>query len=568
MKYVNGLKVKKSSVYTADFETTSYPNLIKDGYVRVWLWSIVNCETFNCWFGYDIDSFIQKLKELKPKIVFFHNLKFDGNFLLYRLLELNEQTELTAPNGIWFSLKWNDIEFRDSLKKFQTTVLGLSVMLGMELKHSIRDNQDKNRWDYYIPKDYIPTKEEIEYCIHDSRIVAKGIANEWDLGRCRLTNSSEAFHNAKSQIKNFDKLFPQLSEENDTFVRATYKGGFCSINGKYQNIELNDIYAYDVNGLYGYVMDEGIIPVGEPYDTEPVSNKDVCFIDFYCEFYLKTGYAPILQIKNNPQYIGRETEYLIESDGITHLHLTDIDYELFKKHYHVYNEFGHEFKSFRSEKGILSPIIQHNIKMKAYYSTKENYDDYKRTVYKNNTNMLYGSFGLSTINDLVTPYINEDGVLSMIHTKETKPARYIPVASYITSQARKITITAVQNNFKNWIYSDTDSMYLTKPAKNIPIDDTKSGCWKFEGIDGMPYAKGKFLRQKTYILADENYNIYSHTDKYGKFHSKCVCAGLPDDIKKTIKWDDFKIGSSLGFRKAHTLVKGGVCLMDREFRIL
>lgn len=75
------MKVLKKNVYVADFETTSYENLKIDGEVRVWLWSLVNAESKVKYWGRTIKEFLVKLIQLQPKIVYFHNLKFDGFFL-------------------------------------------------------------------------------------------------------------------------------------------------------------------------------------------------------------------------------------------------------------------------------------------------------------------------------------------------------------------------------------------------------------------------------------------------------------------------------------------------------
>ncbi len=593
--------VLKSNVYVADFETTSYENLQKDGYVRVWLWSLINCETYQSWYGYDIKTFLLKLIELQPKICYFHNLKFDGSFLASYFLEHKIEFELIAPNNVWYAIRWNGIEFRDSLKKFRTTVKELAHLFNIPEKLNVRDDTNKNTWDYYIPIDYKPTQKEIDYCVHDSYIVAYGISQEWDQNRKRLTNSSESYHNAKNNLFRFDYYFPEkLYPDMDKFARGTYNGGECGVNPIYQNQELTDIYGYDVNGLYGYVLDELPLPYDMPYWGEPVSNHDSYMIWFDCEFYVKDKMFPFLHIKRNLQYYGRGTEHLKESDGLTTLKMTAIDYELFKKHYHVYNECNQKYLSVKMQKGILHPIIKKNLEQKEYYSTPEHRNDYLRQVAKDNTNMLYGSFGISTIKDTCVPTLDDDGVLLVNHIKDVKNGRYIPMATFTTAhltkvsvhpkslfytlvkaKARKVTITAIQQNYKNWIYSDTDSMYLTKPAKGIKIDPKKSGYWKFETYgdfdnnwNGEPFPRGKFLRPKTYCLADEKYTIYEKYDKVGRYKNELRCAGMPDSIKATLTgrcktdgWDKFYIGASFDGKLQHTVVRGGVCLMPRPFNI-
>ena len=77
--------------YCADFETTGKLNLEKDGRVRVWLWSLVNCDTKEEWYGYDIQTFLDRIKELRCDKIFFHNLRFDGyRKVNYRTLAHNK----------------------------------------------------------------------------------------------------------------------------------------------------------------------------------------------------------------------------------------------------------------------------------------------------------------------------------------------------------------------------------------------------------------------------------------------------------------------------------------------
>lgn len=72
----------KSTWWSADFETTSRKNLDLDGHVRVWLWSLVGVEYGEKYYGTDIKSFLNKIRTLRCKRVFFHNLKFDGRFIV------------------------------------------------------------------------------------------------------------------------------------------------------------------------------------------------------------------------------------------------------------------------------------------------------------------------------------------------------------------------------------------------------------------------------------------------------------------------------------------------------
>lgn len=546
-------------VFCADFETTSYANFIVDGEVRVFLWSLVSCDDFKSYTGYDIPSFLTTLIKVRAKIVYFHNLKFDGNFLVYYFLTHNIACELIAPNNNWYSIIWNGVEFRDSLKKFHATIKELGAIVG-DAKLTAIDESGKNIWENYIPVNYKPTQKIVDYCVKDSEIAARAIAHEWSCGRRRLTASSEAYQNARKNLEKFDFYFPKLPYEEDKIFRSTYRGGICAVNPSIVGQEIDGVYSYDVNGMYGDVMSNDILPYGRPYPGPPKSEKDLFVVNFSCEFYVKEKKFPFLQIKRNLQYYGRETEFIKESDGLTQLSMTSIDFVLFKRHYTIYNDFDYEFTSVRAEKGILAPIIQKNIEEKTYWSQKEHYSELKRTIAKYNTNMLYGSFGISTVQDDCIPELI-DGILHIRHVKTERDGRYIPYATFVTAQARRRMIDAIQKNYKNWLYSDTDSMYLTKNAVGIEVSPTKSGAWKMQ-----KYPKGKFLRQKTYCLADENKKIYK--DFSGpRFKSELKCAGMPDDVKKKVEWDDFKLGAVFEGRLQHRVVPGGVCLIPCTYVI-
>lgn len=66
--------------FTGDFETAVW----KENETWVWAWAL--CEIGNeenLPIGNNIDTFIEFLKNEKNPEVYFHNLKFDGEFIIY-----------------------------------------------------------------------------------------------------------------------------------------------------------------------------------------------------------------------------------------------------------------------------------------------------------------------------------------------------------------------------------------------------------------------------------------------------------------------------------------------------
>ena len=218
--------------YCADFETTGKLNLEKDGRVRVWLWSLVNCDTKEEWYGYDIQTFLDRIKELRCDKIFFHNLRFDGYFLLYYLAEsgyiygtdytciidnLNTYYEIKIINGKDVTKIW------DSLKKFP----GQSVQ-SIAKMYKIEGKKERPYFEMYRPPDYIPTPEEIEYCLQDSRIIAHAIQHEESIGHKGMTLSSDAFNGVKQFIggyRGWRNNFTLIDSQTDSFIRLSYKGG-------------------------------------------------------------------------------------------------------------------------------------------------------------------------------------------------------------------------------------------------------------------------------------------------------------------------------------------------------
>ena len=75
--------------YVADFETTGKKFYKINGYTKVWLWSISDSNANIVEWGETIESFMEALEKLGRADVYFHNLKFDGSFILNHLLKNN-----------------------------------------------------------------------------------------------------------------------------------------------------------------------------------------------------------------------------------------------------------------------------------------------------------------------------------------------------------------------------------------------------------------------------------------------------------------------------------------------
>lgn len=250
-----------SKYWCADFETTSVKNLEQDGYVRVWLWSLVGVECDEHYYGTTIEDFLKQIKKLHCKTVFFHNLKFDGKFIVdyfirKKMLYGQHYEVIIDGLGSWYEIKWHTdsrhtTKFWDSLKKFPgTSVKMLGKFVGLP-------KLDAPYFDKYYPKDYQPTQEEIQYCIRDSEVIAKAIQTDLDQGFNSITLATDCFKWGRNEClggRFYRDVFPLISKESDEFIRKSYHGGITYLKPEYEDIEIHNIKVFDFNSLYPSVM--------------------------------------------------------------------------------------------------------------------------------------------------------------------------------------------------------------------------------------------------------------------------------------------------------------------------
>lgn len=581
-----------------DFETTTY-----EEDCRVWASCLMDIETNSIvQLTNNIDDTMILLEELTTfsKIeLYYHNLKFDGEFIiswLYNngftysenLSKAKTFRTLITDTGIFYQMEIRfhrnknkkKLVIKDSLKIIPLPVEGMAKAFGLETS--------KGDIDYkaFRPVGHELTEEEKDYIIRDCRIVCESLKKMFDEGLTKMTIASNAMNFFKETIggnQKFRQYFPLLNKVDDDFIRQSYKGGYTYADPRFKNKWLKRLgCTYDVNSLYPSQMHSSsgnLLPHGMPiyFKGEYPQNE---FYPLYisrikCKFKLKKGFVPTIQIKNNSRFAGLETEYLSDS-GVerVELTLTNVDFETMKKHYKITRLEYIDGYMFKGKKGIFDKYINHwnSIKEQATIDKNEGL----RTIAKLMNNSLYGKFAVNSVNDVKIPLIQENGVVCqkskvdiMEQIKEIENSEielkvdrdrdlnYTAMASFITAYARRVTHVAIQENYDNFCYADTDSIHiLGSEAKNIPIHNSMLGAWKLE----CHWQDAKFIRAKTYIE-----EIDGHLD--------VKCAGMPKNIKKIINKENFSIGFtteglSEEFQKlVPKRVPGGVVLSPTTFSI-
>ena len=580
---------RKSKKFTADFETSTPIWYEKDGYARVWAWAI--CEIGNpdnFIYGNNIDDFMKFCSGRGNYVMLFHNLKFDGQYIIDWLFnneftlaktkeEIKDKTFTTLINDmgqfyniiVYFSVKGhktNKVTFEDSLKLLNFSVEKIAKDFNLPIRKLELD------YDTYREVGHQLTDHEVDYIRNDVSIMAQALKVMYDEGLDRLTIGSCALNNFKDNTKDFRTLFPVLPTDIHNAIKNSYKGGFTYLNPSHKDEIIKDIMVLDVNSLYPSVQRNERLPYGVPIQYEGKYKKDLLYPLYIqvisCSFDLREGKIPTIQLKNNLSFI--PNQYLESSDGkIVTLTLTSVDLELFLKHYRAHDLIYHYGFKFKSLKGIFSNYIDFWTNQKI--ESKKLGNSSKYLIAKLMMNSLYGKFGTSNYVRSKYPYFEEGIVHYEMGELEERDPVYLPIASFITSYARKKTISTSQAikdytiekyNKDYYIYSDTDSIHMVRlPDEElkqfVDVDDFRLGSWKIESHA----FRGKFIRQKCYIEEDEK-GIHA------------TIAGLPKQLGKYITFENFKEGFSIkadDLEKEHKLgykkVKGGVLLVNTDFTI-
>lgn len=572
--------------FSSDFETTTDPNDC-----RVWAWRYTEIgNKNNAKIGILIEDFMDWIRECNG-IVYFHNLKFDGGFIVNWLLrngfkhedsgKANTFKTVISAMGQWYKI---DVCFGyKGKRKLHTEILDSMKKLPFSVKKIAKDFKMKilkGDIDYHKKREigYQPTDEEVEYIINDTEIIADALNIQFKQGLTAMTNGKDSLDGFKDVIgsKAFDALFPVFSLELDSQLRPAYRGGFTWLNEKFAGMDLREGVVFDVNSLYPAQMYNRMLPYGLPiyYKGEYKEDEDYpLYIQHVrCSFELNDGYIPMIQNQKKMIPHKKSTEYLKSSEWmVVSLFVTNIDWEMIQEHYTVEDVTFVEGWKFKQRKGLFNQFIE------KWTFIKSTSTGAVKLLAKLMLNSLYGKFATNPDVTGRVPFLKEDGSTGFYDGEEKfRDPVYTPMGIFITSWARYTCISAAQQCYDRIIYCDTDSIHLI--GTDIPesissiIDDNKLGFWAHEGT----FKRAKYLRAKTYcyemymtekekdgekILVTSNPKDYTHL----KFDVKC--AGMTDKVKENVTFDNFQVGFSSFGKLSPKQVPGGVWLQDTKFTI-
>lgn len=347
-------------VVVCDFETTVYEGQTS---TEVWAAACVPLHSEEVLIFHSIGDWFDHISRQKRNVVcYFHNLKFDGEFILSYLMnnplfslaydygyigivdgdfrERRDMQSMTfrysiSDRGQWYGITIKVgkfyIDIRDSLKLLPMSVERIGE--GFKTKHrklsmeytgrryagcEITDEEKK-----YIRNDVLVVKEAMEVMYAEGH-------RKTTIGSCCLAEFKHLSY--LDDKKQWEKQYPNLYEyELDekefgatsagAYIRLSYRGGWCYlVKGRENRMAYNGVTA-DVNSLYPSMMHSesgNRYPVGKPHFWKGDIPYDALHYDRYyfvrirTEFRLKPGKLPCIQLKSNPLY--DPTEWLETSD--------------------------------------------------------------------------------------------------------------------------------------------------------------------------------------------------------------------------------------------------------------
>lgn len=538
----------------ADFETTTNPLDC-----RVWSWGSMAVDDYSDYvIGIGVGSYVAYMLSA-PSVTYFHNLAFDGSFILDYILKNGYTWVARNPGKGQFSTVISNmnkfysitivskegmkVELRDSLKKIPLPVRDVPKAFNLE--------SSKGDIDYEMerPIGYLPTQEEWDYLYRDIFIMAQAMRIILASGMKRLTVGADSLAEFKSlHGRGFERTFPVLSKTVDDDIRLAYRGGIAMPNKKWARKRVGRGIVIDKNSMYPWVMRTKLLPYGKPWWSEVQDDDaDLFILSITFTAKLKPNHIPCIQIKRSIQF--NSQDFLEEINEPTTVTITSVDLELWQEQYDLKIWAINGYWNFKGIEGLFNDYID------KWMAVKANSTGGARTIAKLHLNSLYGKFAKNTDVTGKRPVLDETGTVQyiMCDHEESNPV-YTAMGAFITSYARQDLIRSAQANYDRFLYCDTDSLHLLgEEEPDLWLHPTELGAWKVEH-DGQPFDEAVFLRAKQYC------------ERFGD-HDDVHIAGLPHEIAVKVRLEDMLQPRTWDGKLVPKRVPGGTVLANTTFTL-
>lgn len=527
--------------------------------------------------GLDIGSFISRIAQHNSQC-YFHNLKFDGSFILDWLLKngykyvdsqfiKKEGTfkALISDMGKFYSItvKWrngNITEFRDSAKKLPMTLAQVAKAFKLEVTKGELD------YETFRPVGHKLTAEEEDYLRRDVAILAKAMQEVHDSGMTRLTVASDSLAEYKKLTGSdkFTRIFPVLSEYMDKEIRRAYRGGFTYCDPRFKGEITRSGLVLDVNSLYPSVMMNQPLPYGEPIwvdgFVEPTERRPLTIFSVTFTAKIKPDHIPVIQVKGTSMF--SSVEYLTEIKDPVTLMVTNVDWDLYNDHYDIdVLAYGGGW-AFHGVRGLFDDYIN------KWGAVKAEAVGGKREIAKLHLNSLYGKFASNPNVTSKIPKLVDNQVKLVRGDDEKRPPVYTAAGVFITSFARDLTVRAAQANYATFAYADTDSLHLLQDdvPESIEVHKSKMGAWKLE----YRFESAYYIRPKQYLEKATKPEC-NNDDEDHEHNEHCYfvvhIAGMPISVTDKMTFKDLEPGKVFHGKLQPKTVVGGIVLKPVPFTL-
>lgn len=614
-----GKTVQLNNMYVADFETCDSDIEWKEDPMtgemiynqKVWLAGHKNLETMKSKYFYNLDDFMSDIfarGDNVNKEYAFHNLKFDGSFIVSWLLHNGYEVTHTKPAAGQFGLlvdktnNWYSITVQVT-KRRRVILWDLLKLFPMALEYlpnvySTPTHKIKEDAAFYNADrsgEYIPSERDLQYFENDLQVPAETLNSHIGIYglRFKKTQASQAFFEFTESFPAWKWRFPPLSIEEDASIRKAYWGGISHVRPEKSGRDHDNISVYDINSSYpdkaaNYKLpyDEIMYSFGE--GQHPYMSM-FWVAEALVEFTLKKDKLPCIPKKALIEGVeaGEEMDkWVDDSEGIVRMRFCCIDYVTINECYdfNVIRWVWSIHWKWKIQKEVAAFVYHNNdIKIKFGKLAKKEEDPEKKAEYntnrnraKTNNNGFYGKFGEEPVKEGKTPYL-EDGeivwLVDKVDIQGERARKFLPVAVAITAWGRMQLVRAANILGDDFLYCDTDSVHYRETGQykidaaiergDFTVDGDQLGAWDYEGH----YKKGRYLRSKCYMEEKEDGT------------REVTLAGLPADPhtgqgskqRQHINWDNFRIGHYIPPEHANKLrtvrTPTGNKLMPVGFRI-
>lgn len=496
-----------------DIETSSfYERGLKRGVMYVWQFGL-NGRVI---IGRTWDQF----HCLINKLVDYHNLDFDANFICY--------VHNLAYEFSWIMRRfdWADIFFKDVRKPLYAKMPGFIFKCSYALTNMSLESVGKNLTKYKVEKlkgflDYTKirtpvtplTADETQYCVNDVHVVmaliAEKIEQDGDILHIPLTNtayvrnfvrSKTLYREDKGKQRRYNKKYRdlikslKLTPETYNVARAAFQGGFTHANARRVNQTIHDVYSIDFTSFYPWLMCSELYPMSSPEVVQDATYEDIIKLSKkYCvvfeaafksisaktdvyEHYISSSKCGILAgrydddntlidpvIEDNGRVV--YAEYLTTT-------ITDVDMRIINEYY----EYD-EIKVRNVYKMVKGPLPREFILaiLELYANkTKLKGVEGKEVEYLVSKGMCNSSYGMSVTNPLndiiefnldMAEIFNKKGcdIEKELNKYNNSKSRFLYYywGVYITAYARYNLCMSILTFGGDYIYSDTDSIKFT-----------------------------------------------------------------------------------------------------------